>query len=106
MSRPKIVRLHGTADNFEIEFSKGTDGLWRCSVPADLEDGQYAVQLYAINEQGAWTYWTGLLYMLQGMPCIHMKPPKYLVWCKPHGIEIEALPQRVRVMVKERCDHA
>ena len=79
----KIIRLWGTADKFEIEFNKNTStGRWDVTIPADLEDGHYVVELYAMNEYGETGYWTGVLFMLQGRPHIHITPPKYVIWCR------------------------
>ncbi len=94
MSKAIIIRVWGKADNFEIEFTNTGGTAWECTVPPDLEDGQYAVEINAMNEHGETAYWTGILFMLQGTPCLHIKPPKYLIWLKP---------QRYEIIMKERC---
>ena len=58
MNRPKILRVWGRADGFDLEFKK-TGELWDCTVPPDTKDGQYAVEIHGINEFGQTAYWTG-----------------------------------------------
>lgn len=90
-----IVRLWGTADKFDIEFDKNpSTGLWDVTIPADLEDGHYVVELYAMNEYGETGYWTGVLFMYQGRPHIHIKPPRFVIW---------SCPQAWKISVVKRC---
>ena len=92
MTRAEIIRLWGTADKFEIEFTKNTStGRWDVSIPADLEDGHYVVELYAMNEFSEVGYWTGVLFMVQGIPHIHIKPPKYIIWRCPAAWDISVV---------------
>lgn len=80
----EVIRLWGTADKFDIEFKKNSStGRWDVTIPADLEDGHYVVELFAMNKYGETGYWTGVLFMLQGRPCIHITPPKYVIWNIP-----------------------
>ena len=118
-----IVRLWGTADKFDIEFDKNTvTGLWETQIPADLEDGHYVVELYAMNEYGETGYWTGVLFMLQGRPYIDIKPPKYIIWCRtessltllpktwsisePRKSSINLLPPTLSITEIKRCYNA
>ena len=41
-----IKRVYGKADSFDLIFIKNGD-IWTVSVPADLEDGRYVVELFA-----------------------------------------------------------
>lgn len=59
----EIIRIWGTADGFDIEFSKIPQGYWKVSVPPDLEDGIYAVEIHAINNNGKISTWAGELFM-------------------------------------------
>lgn len=60
-----VTRVWGKADSFELVFSPlGDSGEeWTATVPADLEDGQYAVELYCCDDAGSIAYWTGMLYL-------------------------------------------
>lgn len=119
----KIIRLWGTADNFDIEFDRDTvTGLWETQIPADLEDGHYVVELFAMNEYGETGYWTGVLFMLQGRPHIHIQPPRYVIWCRsessiemlPHTWSISEqkkssvnlLPPNLSISLIKRCNNA
>lgn len=58
-----VTRVWGKADSYELTFSPAFGDTWKASVPADMEDGQYAVELYCIDESGNIAYWTGMLYL-------------------------------------------
>ena len=58
-----VVSIHGTCDGKDILFSKITDEQWICTVPADLSDGTYVVDLWAESNNGFTTYATAILYM-------------------------------------------
>lgn len=60
-----VTRVWGRADSFELVFSPigASWERWQAKVPADLEDGQYAVELYCEDEGGNTGYWTGMLYL-------------------------------------------
>lgn len=75
-----ITRVWGKADSFALEFTKDENGLWTAEVPTDYEDGQYAVEIHAVNQMGYSTYWTGLLFISDGKVCLHIKPPEYIIW--------------------------
>lgn len=100
----EIIRLWGTADQFDIEFKKNNyTGRWDTTIPADLEDGHYVVELYAMNKFGEVGYWTGVLFMLQGRPHIHIQPPRYVIWSKPES-SISLLPEIWSVSTKVESD--
>lgn len=99
----EIIRLWGTADKFEIEFDKNpSTGLWDVTIPADLEDGHYVVELFAMNEYNETGYWTGVLFMYQGRPHIHIKPPRFVIWSKPI-CNCVLLPPNWHISVVKRC---
>lgn len=105
MTRADIIRLWGTADKFEIEFDKNdATGQWDVTIPADLEDGHYVVELFAMNEYGETGYWTGVLYMLQGRPHIHIQPPRYVIWCRAES-SISLLPPAWNISAVKRCNY-
>lgn len=83
MSRPKIVRLYGKADNLDIEFTHKGGTTWTCAVPPDFDDGIYAVELTAINEHGEIAYWTGELYMCSGACHIEIMKTDFVFWFAP-----------------------
>ena len=60
-----ITRVYGKADNFELEFA--WDGsVWNAAVPADLSDGKYVCEFWALDSYGYTAYYTGILYMFDG----------------------------------------
>lgn len=66
-----IERVYGKADKYEIEFAED-GGLWKAAVPADLTDGKYVVELWAIDSFGFTAYFTGILYMFDGQAVIEL----------------------------------
>lgn len=81
MERPKIIRLWGNADDFDIEF-KNEGGIWKVDVPPDFTDGVYAVTLHALNEFYESATWVGELFMCNGACCIKIHFAPYQVWFK------------------------
>lgn len=66
-----ITRVYGKADNFELEFT--WDGsVWNAAVPADLSDGKYVCEFYAVDNYGFTSYYTGILYMFDGKAVIEL----------------------------------
>ena len=96
MERPAIVRLYGHADLFDIEFVNKGGARWECEVPPDVSDGVYAVERWAINAEGVTAYWTGELYMTNGVCHLVIHKPK-------HQITIKAPKKYIRI--KPRCVH-
>lgn len=91
-----IVRVWGTADSIPIELHK-LNGRWVCDLPPDFVDGQYAVQLSAQKANGKIGVWTGILYVCDGIACLHLKPEKYTLWLCPERIQIH--------LIKECCQN-
>ncbi len=58
-----ITAMHGHCDGFEVTYTKVGEGFWQAEVPADLSDGKYVVDIYAVDTTGYIAYWTGILYM-------------------------------------------
>ncbi len=88
-----IVRVYGTIDNREIEFSMGKNDEWQCNVPPDLSDGQYATEVIAMNSLGEYAYWTGILYMFGGKGYLSLSKCRY---------EMELLPQNTGILMLEQ----
>lgn len=78
----RIIRVWGRADEFELEFVPSPEGNWRANIPADLSDGQYAVEIHAYNNFDESTYWTGILYMCRGISCMHLDISDITFWLK------------------------
>lgn len=66
-----IKRVYGKADKYEIEFRED-GGVWNAAVPADLTDGKYVVELWAIDDFGFTSYYTGILYMFDGQAVLKL----------------------------------
>ena len=84
----KIVRVWGKADSIDMELRE-KNGRWIFSLPPDLVDGQYAVQLFAVNESDMLGTWTGILYILNGLCSLSIKEEKYKLWLCPERTEIQ-----------------
>ena len=84
----EVVRMWGKADNYILEFEVGADGKWRAVVPPDLTDGQYAVEIHAVNSWGGEANWTGILYMRQGEVHFELHKEAYTFWLQPDRIDI------------------
>lgn len=69
-----IVRVWGKADTFDLEFTQEADGKWAfAGLPPDLTDGQYAVEIHALNTEDAIATWVGILYMRRGKLSLNLK---------------------------------
>lgn len=88
MSRETIVRMWGYADAYELIFSKLPSGDWAASVPPDMEDGQYAVEIHAQDENDKTCMWTGILYMNLGKHWLCINKRKYTFWLKPPVLSV------------------
>lgn len=75
----EIIRVWGRADNYELELKKSKDGSWNCYIPADMEDGTYAVELWAVDSAGKEAYWTGELFMSNGICHVSIYEPNYTI---------------------------
>ena len=112
MIKSKNVRVWGKADNFDIELTfigytrDGTGELWQCEVSADVQDGQYACEIWAINEAGKTAYWTGILYMVNGVCHMEIHQSKYEIEIQQskRRIEISSLVKRIEIV--RGCPHA
>lgn len=74
----QIIRVWGTADSYDLLYTLDTDGKWKVSIPADMDDGTYAVDVFAQNRALRISHWTGFLYMHQGKACLHLNKQKYM----------------------------
>ncbi len=97
------VRVWGCADQYNLTFEQTTSGDWHAAVPADLKDGQYAVELWAENAIGEQTYWTGILYMMNSrMVCIRLTEESYQVILLPERLDVNIMESRYHVVIMQR----
>lgn len=76
-----VTQVWGKADSFELVFSPLGNDQWSAIVPADLEDGQYIVELYCCDDSGNTAYWTGILYLNKSDAVqIRIVADKFKVW--------------------------
>lgn len=76
-----VTQVWGNADSFELVFSPLGDDQWSATVPADLEDGQYIVELYCKDDAGTEAYWTGILYLNKSDQVqVRIVADKFKVW--------------------------
>lgn len=104
MSKPKIVRLFGKADNFDVEFTRDKKGWWYCDVPPDTKDGQYAVTLCAVNEYAETSYWTGELFMCNGVCHVKIRESRNTIWLKPDRYAFD-ITEKLKIYVRKGCPH-
>lgn len=90
MNKPRIIRVWGKADSFDIEFSKTEGGTWECSVPPDVSDGMYAVQIFAVNEFNEKASWSGFLYMCSGLCHLEITEKPFAFSVVQKGVELSA----------------
>lgn len=83
----KVIRVFGKADAYDIEFAlKGEQ--WEVSVPPDMVDGVYAVQLTAIDENNVHAYRAGELYMVRGVCCFKIRELPYRAYFRAQEYEV------------------
>jgi hypothetical protein len=84
---PKVIRVYGRADSYDIELSPRGDK-WEVNIPPDMTDGVYACQLTAVDENGEYGYWVGELYMCSGVCCLKINEMPYKV--RMHSSQLES----------------
>lgn len=58
-----ITYMYGHCDAFDVVYTQTASNQWQATVPPDLEDGKYIVDIYGIDNAGFVVYWSGILYM-------------------------------------------
>lgn len=96
MAKAKVIRVWGTADNRSFECEQRADGKWKFKLPIDKTDGQYAAEVYAMDEAGKTDHWVGMLYINHGHPCLHLLEQKY---------SIQREPPNYKIRFERRCNH-
>lgn len=85
----KLLRVWGTCDNLQIEFTHDGGTTWSCKVPPDLKDGVYIANFWAKDDLGRIGHWNGFLYMSSGVCHFKFKDERYQMWFKPQNYKIE-----------------
>lgn len=73
MDPHEIVRVWGRADEYDLTFEHKHGSTWVFNgLPPDLEDGTYALQIWAENAAGAVGTRTGWLFLSKGVMCVQL----------------------------------
>ena len=59
----RLRRMWGTCDGVDIIFQQIDENTWTAEVPADLQDGQYIIEVWGQTYTGRVIYTTALLYL-------------------------------------------
>lgn len=96
MAKAKVIRMWGKADDWQFECELRPDGKWKFKVPIDKTDGQYAAEVYVLDEAGKTDHWVGMLYLNHGYVCMHLEQQYY-------SFQLE--PQNYTIKFERRCRH-
>ena len=58
-----LVSVWGLCDGTEILFDETSEDVWETTVPADLEDGEYVVEVWGRTRTDFIIYTTAILYL-------------------------------------------
>lgn len=58
-----ITSMYGHCDAFDVVYTQIGKDQWQATVPPDLTDGKYVVDIYGVDNTGFLVYWAGILYM-------------------------------------------
>lgn len=58
-----ITSMYGHCDAFDVIYTQIGENQWQATVPPDLTDGKYVVDIYGVDNTGFLVYWAGILYM-------------------------------------------
>lgn len=67
-----LVSVWGTCDGTDILFSEISANEWETVVPADLQDGEYIVEIWGRTQSGFLIYTTAILYLTDAR-CVRLK---------------------------------
>ena len=81
--------MYGTCDDWQVEFTYIGEGLWQCSVPIDITDGQYACKFYAVDMNGDIGFWCGVLYISSGKVCLKIDDDPIEFFFVSEGLSFE-----------------
>lgn len=100
-----IVRVWGTADQFDLEFYRTEGNQWAAPVITDFDDGQYAVQIFAQNEWGGIGVYTGMLYLCDGISCLHIFRTRFMPMILPPKLNVGDVGENIyATMFSDRLD--
>ena len=57
-----ITSMYGHCDAFDVIYTQIGENQWQATVPPDLTDGKYVVDIYGVDNTGFLVYWAGILY--------------------------------------------
>lgn len=89
-----IIRMWGTADQYDLTFRRSESGDWEAPVVTDLSDGKYACEIWAEGEGGDIAHWIGTVYIVNGC-CVKMR-------LKPIYYYASLIPSRYTVKLAKR----
>ena len=95
-----IVRVWGTADQFDLEFYRTEGNQWAAPVVIDFDDGQYAVQIFAQNEWGGIGVYAGVLYLCDGASCLHIIRARFTPVILPPQFDVEDIKENICVTMR------
>ena len=55
--------MYGHCDAFYVVYTQIGKDQWQATVPPDMTDGKYVVDIYGVDNTGFLVYWAGILYM-------------------------------------------
>lgn len=58
-----ITSMYGHCDAFDVVYTQIGKDQWQATVPPDMTDGKYVVDIYGVDNTGFLVYWAGILYM-------------------------------------------
>ena len=100
-----VVRVWGTADQFDLEFYRTEGNQWAAPVVTDFDDGQYAVKIFAQNEWGGIGIYTGMLYLCDGISCLHIFRTRFTPMILPPKLNVEDIGENIcTIMSPDRLD--
>lgn len=67
-----LVSVWGTCDGTDILFSEVGGDVWEAIVPADLQDGEYVVEVWGETVTGFLIYTTAILYLTDAR-CVRLE---------------------------------
>lgn len=84
-----IKEMWGKCDGSDIVFTKAQEGLWEATVPADLKDGTYVIEVSAETFTGFVVYKTAVLYLCDSkLVSLELVNDDYTVYRSPDDYDV------------------
>lgn len=86
----ELTAVWGTCDGVDILFEQTGGDTWEACVPADLQDGQYVVEIWGRTSTGYLLYTTAVLYLCDSK-CVSLRFCEDIsvkVWTQEHYVRI------------------